>query len=142
MVKKYSLSLDGAKKITPHFRVAEVACHDGSDMILMDSDTIDLLEKVRAYYREIYPGATVVINSGYRTPSYNRRIGGATHSQHVQGRACDFTVRKPNAGTVSPYEVYKALNDGTILGHSHKGGLGRYATFTHIDTGSKRRWKG
>jgi uncharacterized protein YcbK (DUF882 family) len=142
-IRKYSLKTDGATKVSANFRVKEFACHDGADTVLVSPETVAILEEVRAYYRRNgHPRATVVINSGYRTPSWNRRIGGALRSEHVIGRAVDFVVRDPGSGIVSPYKVYRDLNSGVILGRPHRGGLGLYRTFTHIDTGTNRRWQG
>lgn len=139
---EYSLAADGDKQITPHFKVREFRCHDGSDKILMATETVELLEKVRAFYGEAKGvECTIVVNSGYRTPAYNRRIGGATRSQHIAGRAVDFTVRIPGGGIVSPLTVYNDIHTMRIFGH-HNGGLGRYGRFTHIDTGADRRWHG
>lgn len=35
-------------------------------------------------------GQGIRVNSGYRSPALNRRIGGASNSQHVEGRATDI----------------------------------------------------
>jgi hypothetical protein len=61
--------------------------------------TIHLLDLVRAHFHR-----SVVINSGYRAPEYNRRVGGAQLSQHQAFTALDFSV----AG-VSPREVGRLL---------------------------------
>jgi uncharacterized protein YcbK (DUF882 family) len=141
-VKRFSLRRDGEEKITPNFKVKEFACHDGTDLVLVAPLTLDRLEKIRTYYRRLVnPGCTVVVNSGYRTPSWNRRVRGASKSQHVQGRAVDFTVRIPHGGIISPIRVYNDINEGRIFG-AHHGGLGKYASFTHLDTGNERRWVG
>ena len=34
----------------------------------------------------------VVVSSGFRSPTVNRRIGGSKSSQHTKGEAADFTV--------------------------------------------------
>lgn len=140
-VRQYSLAVNGDEKITPHFLVREFRCKDGSDKILMSDETVALLEKIRTFYRKQHPGATLVVISGYRTPAWNRHVGGAKNSQHVKGRAVDFVVRIPNNGIVNPLTVHDDINSGRIFG-AHKGGLGRYRTFTHIDTGANRRWTG
>lgn len=136
-VETYSLKLHGDDPIGKHFRVKEFACHDGSDTILIATATVELLDQIRNHY-----GLPVVILSGYRTPAWNRRVGGAKDSQHVKGTAADFIVRKPDGGIVSPLEVYKAIDTGKIIG-THRGGLGKYIGFTHIDTRiGKARWNG
>lgn len=75
--------------ISPHFTLAEMACKDGSDKVLYSTELMSMLEKLRAY-----GGFTVHINSGYRSPSYNRKIGGASKSQHIYGTAADIIVKK------------------------------------------------
>ena len=76
-------------RISPHFVLLEMACKDGSDKVLYSTELMEKLEKLRAY-----GGFTIHINSGYRTPSYNKKIGGASHSQHIYGTAADISVRK------------------------------------------------
>lgn len=75
--------------ISPHFVLLEMACKDGSDKVLYSTELMSMLEKLRAY-----GGFTIHINSGYRSPAYNRKIGGASKSQHTQGTAADISVKK------------------------------------------------
>lgn len=128
-VKVYSLAKDGGKQITAHFKVKEFRCHDGSDTIFVSQELVEVLEKIRTHF-----GKPVVINSGYRTETYNKKIGGATYSQHKYGTAADIVVKG-----VSPAEVAKYAE--TIL--VGMGGIGIYNSFTHIDVRKiKSRWKG
>ena len=85
--------------ISPHFKLDEMACKDGSDKVLYSTELMSMLEKLRAY-----GGFTVHINSGYRSPSYNRKIGGASKSQHTLGTAADIVVKK-NGNTVSAKKI-------------------------------------
>ena len=65
-VKTYSVSREGDRLLSPHFRVREFACHDGSDTVKIDEALVELLEQIRAT-----AGGAVTINSGYRTTAYN-----------------------------------------------------------------------
>ena len=85
--------------ISPHFKLSEMACKDGSDKVLYSTELMEKLEELRAY-----GGFTVSINSGYRTPAYNRKIGGASRSQHTLGTAADIVVRK-NGSIVNTKKV-------------------------------------
>ena len=38
-------------------------------------------------------GATIVITSGYRNPERNERVGGASGSRHMMGRALDIAIK-------------------------------------------------
>ncbi len=107
-----------------NFKVKEFACHDGTDEILIDGRLVRYLQRERDLY-----GVTT-INSAYRTPAYNAKVGGAPKSQHLYGKASD-TVCKNG----SPLEVAMTAE---AMG---MGGIGLYPTFTHIDTrDGKSRW--
>ena len=77
-VKEYSLKRDGNQKVSADFRVREFRCKDGSDKILLSPETVKIIQSVRDYF-----GKPVTINSAYRTPQYNKKVGGASNSQHV-----------------------------------------------------------
>lgn len=94
---------------------------------------VNLLEKVR---KEI--DAPVKLISIYRSPEYNRDVGGATASRHMQFDAADFRVLGSGVGNSNKwYKIAEKLrNDGEF-----KGGIGVYATFVHVDTrGTNAFW--
>lgn len=128
-IKAYSKAKDGNKKVSTNFRVKEFACTDGSDPIFIDSDLVNILQKIRTHF-----GKSVTITSAYRTPGKNKAVGGKAYSQHLYGKAADIKVNG-----VSPKKV--AAYAETLL--KNKGGIGTYSTFVHIDVRStKARWKG
>lgn len=127
-IKAYSKAKDGNKKLSTNFRVKEFACTDGSDPIFIDSDLVNVLQKIRSHF-----GKSVTITSAYRTPTKNKACGGTTYSQHLYGKAADIQVKG-----IAPEKVAKYAE--SIL---KNGGVGRYKTFTHIDVrGTKSRWNG
>ena len=50
MVKTYSLKQDGNKNLTKDFKVREFACKDGSDKILISTETVEILQAIRDYF--------------------------------------------------------------------------------------------
>lgn len=117
----------GDENILPNFKVKEFACRDGSNTILHDTMLTWGLQEGRNYFRAAYH-----INSGYRTLSYNRTLKNSSDtSQHIKGKAADFTVKGR-----TPKEVYDYYDKWW------QGGLGLYISdgFVHLDTGPKRRW--
>ena len=78
-----------------------------------------------SYLQQIrdWAGKAVTINSGYRTASYNEKIGGAKNSYHVKGQAADIVVSGK-----TPLEVAKKAED---LGMK---GIIKYDSFVHVDT--------
>ena len=128
-IKAYSLKKDGNTKLSKNFKVKEFACTDCSDPIFIDTELVNVLQKIRDHF-----GKSVTITSAYRTPPRNKAVGGEEYSQHLYGRAADIKV----AG-IAPKSVV-AYAEKLLVG---KGGIGTYSTFTHIDTRqSKARWKG
>ena len=129
-VKTYSLKKDGEKQLSKNFKVKEFRCKDGSDKILVSPETVKILQAVRDYF-----GKTVHINSAYRTPAYNKKVGGASASQHVKGTACDIRVDGVPPEAVAAYLEAKFPISGIGL-------YNRTSHFVHIDTrGYKVYWR-
>lgn len=127
-VKTYSLIKDGNKKLSANFAVSEFRCKDDSDKILIDTDLVDILQKIRNHF-----GQPVTINSAYRNATYNKKIGGVSNSQHVKGTAADIVVKNTQPEAVAQYVEFLMPK---------KGGIGLYSTFTHVDVRTNRsRWK-
>jgi len=128
-VKAYSKAKDGTKKLSANFKVREFACSDGTDVIFISQELVDVLQKIRNRF-----GKAVTVTSGYRTPAHNKKVGGAAYSQHLYGTAADITVKGVKPKDVAAYAE-------TLLPNT--GGIGIYSTFTHIDVRKvKSRWNG
>lgn len=128
-IKAFSKKKDGNKKLSTNFRVKEFACTDGSDPIFIDTDLVNVLQKIRNHF-----GKSVTITSAYRTPTKNKAVGGETYSQHLYGKAADIKVSGVSPKKVAAYAEKLLVN---------KGGIGTYSTFTHIDVrATKSRWNG
>lgn len=128
-VRVYSKGSEGSLLVGPHFKVREFACSDGSDVVLINPDIIKFLEAIRTHF-----GKPVIINSGYRTVSYNKKIKGASGSMHMYGAAADIVIKGVSPDKVADYAEQLMPRSG---------GIGRYSNFTHIDVRiNKSRWKG
>jgi len=113
-------------QLSPNFKREEFACKCGCGFDTVDVALLSTLEYIRSYF-----GKPVTINSGCRCPEYNKKIGGEPDSQHMKARAADIVVKD-----VSPDKVADMLEQ-----NNWNGGLGRYDTFTHVDTRDvKARW--
>lgn len=72
----------------------------------------------------------VKVISGYRSPSHNRAVGGATRSMHVECRAIDFFVAGSGSGIVD-----------WLIRRQEVGGYKRYPFGSfHIDNVPRRTW--
>ena len=129
MLNVYSRTKEGGTHLSRNFVVREFACKDGSDAVLVAPRLAMVLQTIRDHF-----GAAVTINSGYRTPQYNTKVGGAEHSQHCYGTAADIVVRGQKPATVAAYAR-------TIM--PDWGGVGVYGSFTHIDVReAEADWQG
>lgn len=126
IVGKNTLTLlDRLDKIT-NFKLDEFRCnHCGK--LKLDIGLLELLEKIRQ------ETGALAINSGYRCPIHNKNVGGATRSQHLKGTAADIRPLNKNMTVNQVYSISDRLNPN--------GGVGKYNTFTHVDTrGHRSRW--
>lgn len=72
-------------------------------------------------------GCPLVITSGYRPPAVNRAIGGASHSQHIQGLAIDL---KPGPGGITLDQLWEIIR---VTAKTGGVGDGRKRGFIHRD---------
>lgn len=91
----------------------------------MDPSLLDLAADIQALAGADAP---LVLTHGFRSSSRNVR-GGAANSHHLHGQALDITHR--GLGTRRLHQIAAQIG---------RGGLGRYSSFIHIDTGETRRW--
>jgi len=78
-----------------HFKMKEFRCRCGcsTPAAVMES-IMALVAIVLDPLRDAY-GKPVYVTSGHRCESHNRRVGGVTNSQHIQGEAADITTGSP-----------------------------------------------
>ena len=86
----------------PHFSDAELKCRGtncsadrthGCGVNGCQQKLVDALEAFRALV-----GKPVIVSSAYRCPRHNAEVGGAPHSEHVEGLAADIRVVGMTAG--------------------------------------------
>jgi uncharacterized protein YcbK (DUF882 family) len=122
-------------KITTNFSLEEFKCKDGSDIPNDVLPNIIELAKNLQVLRDAI-GKSITINSGYRSPKYNAKIGGVKNSQHVKGKASDLRV-----SGMTPKELALVIEGLIESGKMKQGGIGIYPNFTHYDIrGVKARW--
>ena len=84
----------------------------------MKQSTLVKLQKARDLARMPFK-----INSAYRTPAYNRRVGGSVNSAHTRGRALDISARTSEAR-------FRIVQACMKAGFNR---IGIYRTFVHVD---------
>ena len=90
----------------------------------LPSTLINVLYEVGSLFGDVN------VISGYRNPSHNRAVGGATHSLHMECRAIDFFVGGTGVGVVD-----------WLVKRKDVGGYKRYPFGSfHIDNGPRRTW--
>jgi uncharacterized protein YcbK (DUF882 family) len=96
---------------------------------------VELLAKNLQVLRD-YLGESIHINSGYRTPSYNAKVGGKPNSYHMKAMAGDLTTKSK-----TPKQLAAIIEKLIAEKKMKQGGLGIYPGFVHYDVrGTKARW--
>lgn len=122
-------------KLTDNFNREEFDCKDGTpvpDKLLGNvQELAENLQVLRDYLDE-----PVHVNSGYRTESYNKKVGGKAKSQHLLAKAADITVKSK-----SPRQLASIIEKLITQGKLKFGGVGIYPGFVHVDIRkNKARW--
>jgi uncharacterized protein YcbK (DUF882 family) len=123
--------------MTKNFSISEFNCKDGSKMPSEVYLNIVKLVGQLQFLRD-YTGRAITVNSAYRSPEHNSKIGGSLSSQHLLGKAADITIEG-----LKPAEVYRLIDELIDMGLMLQGGLGLYEKkgFVHYDIRkTKARW--
>lgn len=110
-------------QLTPHFKLSELECHDGTHEVMVNMASLSLLERLR-----VIVNRPITVAAGYRNPKHNKEVGGSPNSRHMLGDAWDV---KPPRGFTPKKLAQIAQNLGfTGIGvYTHNG---QY--FVHLDT--------
>lgn len=126
MVIEFSNKQHGDLKLSKNFQVKEFACNDGTDLVLIDTKIVEHLQAIRDYFK-----LPINIHSGYRTKTYDKKVGGKGTGYHTKGMAVDFSIEGVEPLTIGLYALELFNNTGGIeIGD----------TYVHIDT-APRRWR-
>jgi uncharacterized protein YcbK (DUF882 family) len=106
-------------KLSEHFKISEFRCKDGTEEFLYAPELFYILEKIREHFN-----SPVIINSGYRTPEWNTKVGGAKNSYHMKGMAADIVVKGVSTDKIAKF-ASECMKD--------HGGVIRYTNFVHVD---------
>jgi hypothetical protein len=127
--------LDRHGYLTPHFKIAEAACHDGTQiprrLRARARNHAFNMERLRHALGDI----AIPVISWYRTEAYNRSVHGAIHSRHVQADAADVS-----ASWVDKTGRDRVQHAAEVI--FADGGVGTYpAGSMHFDSrGTRARW--
>lgn len=131
--KKFRYWLDKNGYLSPNFKKKEAACKDGTPV------PRSLEKKARDHafnlerLRHAIGDRPVRILSWYRTPSYNKKVGGASQSQHMQACATDHSQQ-----WVAGIKNFDRIANRVF----RRGGFGQYPGGSrHLDSrGRRARW--
>jgi uncharacterized protein YcbK (DUF882 family) len=117
-------SAAGLARLAPNGLLTQT---DSVDVACLKPSLVRVLKTVEQHY-----GRKVIVTSGYRSPSHNRRARGAKNSLHMYCAAADIQI----AG-VGKWELASYFR--TMPG---RGGVGTYChtESVHIDVGPERDW--
>jgi uncharacterized protein YcbK (DUF882 family) len=125
------------EQLSENFKKSEFRCNDGTSVPceLMDNlkELVENLQIIREFINK-----PIHVISGYRSPKYNRKIGGARKSQHMNAKAADIRIKGMKPSEIREI-IINLIKEEKIM----KGGVGLYTSFVHYDVrGFNARWKG
>ena len=109
-------AVNATEQLAPNFSLDEIAQEWKGRYAVVQADAVVRQQDLRD---QLGP---LIVNSGYRSPTYNGSIGGATWSRHMYGDAFD----------IDPVNVSLTTLENACYAHG-AGYVGVYATHMHCD---------
>ena len=98
--------IDTSTKIAPNFTLGEIASRAKGRYAIVQPHAVERLQAIRDV------AGALGVNSGYRSPTYNASVGGASKSRHMYGDAFDI---RPLSTSVNALEPKCTQNGGTLV---------------------------
>lgn len=122
-------------QLATNFSLSEFVCKDGTPVPADFMDNVRVLAKNLQVLRD-HIGEPIHVNSGYRSPDYNKKVGGKKNSYHLKAMAADITCKSK-----TPKQLAAIIEKLIAEKKMKQGGLGIYPGFVHYDVrGRKARW--
>jgi uncharacterized protein YcbK (DUF882 family) len=122
-------------RLSKNFTLDEFKSADGAEFPADVVNNLRQLAKNLQVIRDHFQ-KPIKINSGWRSPEHNKKVGGVSNSQHVKGKAADIVITGVTPGQLAA-ELEKLIEAKKIS----QGGIGVYPNFVHYDIrGKKARW--
>ena len=123
-------------QLTDNFHIDEFSCNDANKTPVPLKYILNVLHLARnLQVLRSHVNKRTTISSGYRTPVYNKSVGGKSRSKHLKAEAGDIVIKG-----MTPKEVYDTILELIAMGKMDDGGLSLYDTFVHYDISTPRRW--
>lgn len=112
----------------PNFAPQELACKC-CGLLVVNPRALTSLQKLRDTWK-----APLSITSATRCKKHNERVGGATQSLHLSGRAFDISTPQSWTGVhISSFLYWSTIAEFR--------GIGLYPSWIHVDNGFHRTWE-
>lgn len=123
-------------KLSEHFTLKEFQCKCGQKHPTLISN--ELIEKLERLYTALGAGKGIV-NSGYRCPTHDKRVGGSGGGQHTKGVAVDIVFYDKKGKIIGSDVVSCKAQD---VGFSGIANIDKTYTATHLDVRTGKKWYG
>lgn len=110
--------------LSAHFDSSEFRCKCGCGKCSPSKLLITRLEQLHT----LMGAKSIIINSGYRCPSYSVKVGGSATDAHTRNIAADIVVKKQDGS------LYKAEDIAEAAERLGFGGIGLMNNACHVDT--------
>ena len=77
-----------------------------ADVFCIDTTLLSFIQWLRTFL-----GVQIVVNSGYRSVAYNKKVGGVEGSRHCYGQAIDFTLNSEGRTKYNIMKVASIIED-------------------------------
>jgi uncharacterized protein YcbK (DUF882 family) len=112
--------------ITQNFKYSEFICKDGTEVPEIYKENMEVCATELQILREEL-GKPIIITSAYRTPEWNKKVGGKPNSYHLRMEAVDIKVKG-----MKPYDLAIWAARETNFN-----GIGIADSFIHLDLRNK-----